>query len=272
MALEQQDLRQMLETAIVAARHGGQHALEEINYVKVYKKNEDELVTNSDKRCQKIIIDLIRQSYPDHGIIAEESESGNIFKQPPRSDEDIWWTIDPIDGTNNYAHGILMFTVSIAVICEGEPVVGVIFDPATESMFTAVKGDEAQLNNRRISVGDEELSSVGCVGLSGTYKDGVPKWASEIMQKTKFRNLGTIALQLAYVARGGLIGTIAEYVKLWDIAAGVLICESAGAKVTNWQGNSIFPIDMQGYKAEKMPILAANEKSHAKLLETLKKE
>lgn len=262
----------MLEVAIVAARLGGQRAMEEINYVKVYKKNEDELVTDSDRRCQAIIIDRIRQTYPDHGLLAEEGQDGSSLKQPPRRSDEPWWVIDPIDGTNNYAHGILMFTVSIAVIYEGVPVVGVIFDPATDSMFTAVTGGDAQFNNTRMVVGDEEMSSVGCVGLSGSYAGGVPNWTQEIMKRTKYRNLGSVALQLAYVAKGGLIGTIAEYVKLWDIAAGVLICEMAGAKVTDLTGEKLFPVDMEKCGNQAIPLLAANKKSHPELLKILSKK
>jgi len=148
MPIEQRDLSRMLETAIVAARLAGQHAMEEINYIKASVKNATELVTQADARCQKIIIDRIKENYPDHGFIAEEGEQGKIFKQPPRGDQQFWWAIDPIDGTNNFAHRMLFFTVSIAVIYQGQPIVGVIFEPATDSMFTAVKGGEAQLNDK----------------------------------------------------------------------------------------------------------------------------
>ena len=105
----------MLETAIVAARLAGQRAMEEINYVKTSVKNSTELVTEADRRCQEIIVDRIKEDYPDHGLIAEEGEEGKIFKQVPRGKEALWWVIDPIDGTNNYAHRMLFFTVSIGV-------------------------------------------------------------------------------------------------------------------------------------------------------------
>jgi len=129
----------MLETAIVAARLAGQRAMEEINFIKASVKNSRELITQADTRCQQIIVERIKETYPDHGFIAEEGGEGKIFKQPPRGDKPIWWVIDPIDGTNNFAHRILLFTVSIAAMYQGEPIVGVIFEPATESMFTAVK-------------------------------------------------------------------------------------------------------------------------------------
>ena len=173
MPLEQRDLSRMLETAIVAARLAGQRAMEEINFIKASIKNSTELVTQADARCQEIIIDRIKENYPDHGFIAEEGHQGKIFKQSPRGDRQFWWAIDPIDGTHNFAHRLLLFTVSIAVLYEGEPIVGVIFEPATDSMYTAVKGGEAQLNNRRITAGEAAMDSFSSVGLDSHY-DNVP--------------------------------------------------------------------------------------------------
>ncbi|GAG94707.1 unnamed protein product, partial [marine sediment metagenome] len=111
----------MLETAIVAARLAGQRAMEEINFIKASLKTSSELVTRTDARCQKIIVDRIKENYPDHGFLAEEGDKGGIFKQPPRGAEHLWWVIDPIDGTNNFAHRMLLFTISVAVMYEGKP-------------------------------------------------------------------------------------------------------------------------------------------------------
>ncbi|MHC4145172.1 MAG: inositol monophosphatase family protein, partial [Planctomycetota bacterium] len=230
MVLEQRDLSRMLETAIVAARLAGQRAMEEINYLKVSVKNATELVTQADTRCQEIIIDRIKETYPDHGFIAEEGSDGEMFKQPPRGQDLLCWVIDPIDGTNNFAHRMLFFTVSVAVMHEGEPIVGVIFEPATDSMFTAVKGGDAQLNGRRITASEEAMNKFASVGLESHFEGGAPGWACEIMQRTRFRNLGTTALQLAYVAKGSMVATIANTPKLWDIAAGVVINRAAGAR------------------------------------------
>lgn len=270
MVLEQRDLSAMLETAIVAARLGGQRAMEEIRFVKVSIKNESELVTQADARCQQIIINRIKENYPDHGFIAEEGGEGEIFKQAPRGTEPLWWVIDPIDGTNNFAHQMLFFAVSIAVIHKGEPVVGVIFDPATESMFTAVKGGEAQLNSRRITAGEDKMDSFSSVGLDSHFDDGVPGWACEIMQRTRFRNLGTTALQLAYVAKGSMVATIVNRPKLWDIAAGALIAEAAGAVVSDWHGGKIFPVELDSYQGGELQVLAANKKVHGELLKLIK--
>jgi myo-inositol-1(or 4)-monophosphatase len=270
LELEQRDLSSMLETAIVAARLAGQHAMEEINYIKASVKNATELVTQADARCQKIIIDRIKENYPDHGFIAEEGDEGKLFKQPPRGAEPLWWVVDPIDGTNNFAHRMLFFTVSIGVMYEGEPIVGVIFEPATESMFTAVKGREAQLNGRRIIASEEGIDKFASVGLESHFDGGAPSWACELMERTRFRNLGSTALQLAYVAKGSMVATIANTPKLWDMAGGAAITETAGALFTDWQGQKIFPVDLNNYEGHKFQVIAANKKVHAEIVEMLR--
>ncbi|MBA7471484.1 Inositol-1-monophosphatase [subsurface metagenome] len=270
MALEHRDLSRMLEAAIVAGRLAGQRAMEEINYTKSTVKNDTELVTQTDKRCQELIIERIKENYPDHGFIAEEGPSGQIFKQPPRSTEPFWWVIDPIDGTNNFAHQIRCFTVSIAAMYEGEPIVGVIFDPATESIFTAVKGGEAQLNGTRITAGQEEMNIFSSFGIDSHFGEQIPAGIREIMVRTRFRNFGTTALQFAYVASGGLVGTVAFTTKLWDVAAGILLVETAGGIVTDLSGGKIFPADLDNYNGEHFKVLAANKKVHGKALELFK--
>ncbi|HUT30437.1 MAG TPA: inositol monophosphatase [Sedimentisphaerales bacterium] len=270
MEFEQKDLSAMLETALVAARLAGQRAMEEIDFVKVSVKNGSELVTQADGRCQQIIIARIKEAYPDHGFIAEEGADGGIFKQPPRGSQPVWWVIDPIDGTTNFAHKMPVFTVSVAAMYSGKPIVGVVFDPATESMFTAVIDGEAQLNGRRITAGDETISKLACIGLDSHYDEGVPAWTCELMRRARFRNLGTTALQLAYVARGSLVAAIANQPRIWDIAAAALIAERAGAIVSDWQGAPIFPIDLDACKGEQLRVIAANRKVHSEILDLMK--
>lgn len=270
MELDKKTLSRMLETAIVAARLAGQRAMEELGFIKVSIKNNTELVTQADAHCQNIIIDRIKETYPDHGFIAEESENGEMFKQSPRGAESIWWVIDPIDGTNNFAHKVLLFTVSIAAMYEGEPVVGVIFDPATDSMFTAVKGGDAMLNNRRITASEEKIDRFASIGLDSHFEsDDVPAWSREIIKRTRFRNLGSTAMHLAYVASGSFVAAIHCRPKLWDIAGGAIIAQSAGAVVSDHKGQDIFPLDLDSYNGDALAIIAANKKVHPELLELL---
>lgn len=270
MVLEHRNLRRMLEVAIVAARLAGQRAMEEINYIKASVKNKRELVTETDSRCQRIIIERIKENYPDHGFIAEEGQPGKIFKQQPRSAEPIWWVIDPLDGTNNFVHRILSFTVSIAVMYQGEPIVGVVFDPATDSMFTAIKDGEAQFNTTHISAGQEALGGYSSIGLESYFEHGLPAWVLELMGRMRFRNFGTTALGLAYVARGSLVGVVLAEPKLWDFAAGAFIAETAGAVVTDWNGGKIFPVDLESYEGGAFKVLATNKKVHPEILQLIK--
>ncbi|MBN2138528.1 MAG: inositol monophosphatase [Sedimentisphaerales bacterium] len=258
----------MLETAIVAARLAGQKAVEDMDFAKASVKNGAELVTQTDSRCQQIIVDRIKEAYPDHGFIAEEGQAGRLFKQPPRGGDDVWWIIDPIDGTNNFAHRVPLFTVSIGAIHKGMPIVGAIFDPSTDSMYTAVLNGEAQLNGRRIDAGEDDMGEFSSVSLDSHFPsyDGVPPWVCEIIQRTRYRNLGTTALHMALVAKGSFAATVASTPKLWDLAAGAMIGKCANAVLTDWQGKDIFPIDANAYEGGHLPAVLANKKVHPQIL------
>jgi len=264
--VEHTHIRSMLETAVVAARLAGQRAMEEIRYVKSSIKDGREMVTQADGICQKIIIDRIKESYPDHGFLGEEGGAQGIFRQPPRGSEDIWWVIDPIDGTNNYAHGLLCFVVSIAAFWKGKPVVAVIFDPATESMYTATEDTGAQRNDSPIRVTEEPLSRFSSFGIDSHFRPEMAGAIRTMMESTRFRNLGTTALHLAYVAKGAMIGTITTDAKLWDVAAGAFLVETAGGIVTDLRGQRIFPIDLAEDAGQPIVMLSANRKTHPELL------
>jgi len=268
MTFEYRHLSRMLEVAVVSARLGGQRAMELVNYSKASVKNDNELVTDADRQCQQIIIDRIKENYPDHGFIGEEGTAGKILKQSPRGSDGsgVWWVVDPIDGTTNFSHRILCFSVSIAVMFEGVPIAGVVFDPTTDSIFTAVKGGEAQLNTTRIAAGEDSISRFACFGTDSHFETGPPAGIVEMMKRARLRNLGSLALQLAYVAKGSLISTTDTKAKLWDIAAGAFIVEQAGGIATNWKGEKIWPIDIESYNGEKFSILAANKKVHGEIL------
>jgi myo-inositol-1(or 4)-monophosphatase len=261
----------MLETAIVAARLAGQRAMEELRYVRSTIKNQNEMVTQADPICQKIIMDRIKETYPDDGFIAEEGLNGKQLKYPPRG-SGTWWIIDPIDGTNNYGNGILCFSVSVAAVVDGKPVVGVIFDPATESMYTAALEGEAQLNGSRIQVSDQEIGRFSSFGIDSHTDPTCSEGTGQIISRTRFRCLGSTALHMAYVAKGSMIGMAAAKVRLWDIAAGILIIEQAGGKIALLNGSPMLPIQPEQYEGQEYCILASNEKSYPKLLDLFRKK
>ena len=223
----------------MAARLAGQHAMEQMNYVQAVKKSETELVTQADAECQQIIIQRIRETYPDHGFIAEEGEKGRLFKRPPLGEPAIWWAIDPIDGTNNFAHGIPIFAVSVAALYEGEPIVGVIFQPATEHVHRRQgrRGPVGRQAHRRRRA---EIGPITSVGLDSHFDDELPPWACEIIRVSRFRNFGTTALHMAYVARGGLVANVVCTPKLWDIAAGV-DCRGGRGRHYRLEGREALP-------------------------------
>lgn len=271
MKIDNRDLRRLLEAAEVAARLAGQRAMEEINYVKTTAKSDTELVTEADAHCQQIIIDTIMQNFPGHGIIAEEGKNNKLFKQTPRGESDMWWIIDPIDGTNNYSQRILSFAVSIGVMSEGKPVLGVIYDPATDSMFTAAGDAPPQFNNIRIQANDKDIEFYQTIGVESLFTEGVPGWITKLQGMLRCRSLGTTALHLAYVAKGSFVAGVMNNPKLWDIAAGAFLAESAGAVVTDWQGKSLWPVDVNAYNGEPFQVLAANKRVHGKLIELINK-
>jgi len=230
----------------VAARLAGQTALEESSFLKVSVKNNSELLTQADQRCQQIIIDQIKHSYPDHGFLAEEGEAGGIFRQPPRSG-DFWWIIDPIDGTNNYARGIPIYA-SASVYCWKRAHSGRNLRPVNG--FDVYNGQrrrgpaQFQKDNRS----EDRIDMFSSIGIDSHFDKGVPGWISEIMTKTSSQpGLHITRDRLRSQRRTGGCGI--QCTETLDIAAGAVIAEAAGAVVTDWQGKKLFPMDLTTIKA-----------------------
>ncbi len=267
MSIPHTDLSQMLETAVVAARLAGQRAMEELRYIRKLPKSDNELVTQADPVCQKIIIDCIREHYPDHGFLCEEGPNGQLYRIQPRGEEAVWWIIDPIDGTNNFANGLLCFCVSIAAMLEGQPLLGVVFDPTTDSMYSAAQDMDALLNGSRIVVSDDAIGPFASFAIDSHTAPQTDSAVKQIMQSTRFRCLGSTALHMAYVAKGAMIGMFSSSARLWDIAAGAILVERAGGRVSDLKGNPLFPVNPQLYNMERLPILATSAKIYPKALE-----
>jgi myo-inositol-1(or 4)-monophosphatase len=126
------------------------------------------------------------------------------------------------------------------------------------------------LNGRRITVSEDGLGIFSSVGTDSFFDNGIPKWAITLMEKARSRSLGSSCLQLAYLAKGALVGVVFVRPKIWDIAAGVLIAERAGANLSDWQGNKLFPIDLDKYEGQTFPTLGANKKVYQEMLAILK--
>jgi myo-inositol-1(or 4)-monophosphatase len=225
----------------------------------ISKKGRIDLVTEMDVRAEKLIVDQIRLRFPDHEILAEEqgSHAGNgPYK----------WIIDPLDGTTNYAHGYRFFSVSIAIEWERELILGVVYDPVTEELFSATKGQGATLNNHPIHVSDENqlIDSLLVTGFSydqEEIKKNLEYFNRMILHSRAIRRDGSAALDLCYVACGRFEGFWEVSLKPWDVAAGRLIVEEAGGTVTNFRGS---PSTI--YRPE---LLASNGKIHGAMMALL---
>lgn len=228
-------LKQFLGAAEAAARLAGQ--LQRDKYETNLDVNEladHDIKLDLDVRCQKLIADHLLAAFPDHGLLGEE-EGGDVGNL----DSEYQWVVDPIDGTVNYFYGIPHFCVSIALRRGDENIVGVIYDPMRDEMWSASEAEDSvtELNGRAVSVSSRErlADAVVTVGFSKTKESmdaGLEKYKKIGYRVRKTRMLGSAALALAYIASGRLDAYIEESVNLWDVAAGVLLLEKAGGKVT----------------------------------------
>lgn len=195
------------------------------------KINDSDVVTAADKEAEKLIKTIIREKYPDHGIIAEESESEN-------EDSEWRWIIDPLDGTTNFSQGLPVFSVSIALEHRGEPVVGVVFAPYMGELFHAVKGCGAFLNGRKLSCSSKSKLSEAVVATGIPY-DKLENPDNNIREVARIaplvrgiRRLGSAAIDLSYVGAGFLDAYWELNLKRWDVAAGILIASEAGVLIS----------------------------------------
>jgi len=253
----------LLDFAIQTAREAGRILADRFGRnVQISNKSEIDLVTESDLASEKLIIDRIRTHYPRHSILAEESGISN-----PDDRESGWrWIIDPLDGTTNYAHGYPCFCVSIALAYQGRMEIGVVYDPIRDEMFAAERGQGASLNSRSISdSGTLNLSAaLLCTGFPYDVRERnefARHFANFIMKAQGVRRDGAAALDLAYVAAGRYDGFWEEGLKPWDVAAGALIIEEAGGRVSKYRGE---PLDIYS-----PPIVASNGLIHDQMREVL---
>lgn len=225
---------------------------------------KNNLVTEIDHLAEECIVDAIKKQFPGHCVLAEEGGSCGIKKT------DFQWIIDPIDGTTNYAHGYPFFCVSIALEIKGEIVLGVVYAPMLDELYRAAKGHGAYLNNETIRVSKNKTldTSLLCTGFSEyfTYKakgkkSNLPLFEHFLSLSQAIRRSGSAALDLCSVAAGRLDGYWELGLKPWDIAAGKLIVEEAGGKVSNMDGS---PLILDGCN-----IVASNTIIHPEMIHHL---
>lgn len=221
------------------------------------KTTINDLVTEVDKHAETAIINVIKNYYPEHSIISEEA--GKLIQ-----DSDYDWIIDPIDGTVNFAHAIPICCVSIGIRYRGQIILGTVYNPILKELFFAEKGKGAYLNDKKISVSDKLDFKTACL-VTGfpykwpkTYEHPIKVFERFIMEGLPVRRLGSAAIDLCWVACGRFDGFWEYNLNPWDIAAGYLIVEEAGGKITNFDGDP--------YDVEDKETLATNGHIHEDML------
>lgn len=253
----------MLKTTLINATLAGAAELTKFFNGKFeigYKEGVNNLVTEADHAAEKAIISVIQNEYPDHYILSEES--GEII-----SSSEYKWIIDPIDGTVNFAHGIPICAVSIGLEKNGTMLMGAVYNPIMHEFYFAQKGFGASLNDKKIAVSTESDLMKSCLvtGFPYTYTNE-PNSPLDVLSQLissgiPVRRLGSAAIDLCWVAAGRFDGFYEHHLQPWDSAAGFLIVEEAGGKVTDFAGNNFSP--------HQPKIIATNGLIHDELLQTV---
>lgn len=260
----------MLNIAVRAARRAGDIIIRNINrlhQLEIRSKEQNDFVTEVDLRAEHDIIETIRMSFPDHGILGEESGRIEGINQSDDNDEFLW-IIDPLDGTTNFIHGFPQFAVSIGLQRRGKMECGVIYDPLKQELFTAARGDGARLDDRRIRVSKQIYLDGSLIGTGFPFRSNI-QWLDPYMAMFKdvtrkaagIRRAGSAALDLAYVAAGRLDGFWEFGLSPWDTAAGTLLIVEAGGRVGTLTG--------EDYK-EQGSLVVGTPKVYEALLELIK--
>jgi len=248
--------------ALKATKGGGAILMEYLGKVQyIDYKGEINLVTEADRRSEEVILSIIKDSYPDHRILSEETgDNGKCssFK----------WIIDPLDGTTNYAHGYLCFCVSLAIEHEGEVIYAAVYDPVRKELFTAEKGKGAYLNGKAIKVSSTQQLHQGllCTGFPYDVRDdmnsNILHFRNFLLNTQAVRRDGSAALDLCYTAAGRFDGFWEQKLFPWDVAAGSLLVAEAGGKLSNFKGENFSIYDKE--------IVASNDIIHNRMIEVLR--
>ena len=256
-------LMNVMTAAAVKAGRGLKRDLGEVENLQVSIKGPGDLVTAADRRAEKVLFEELSRSRPGYGFLMEEGGAVEGADKTHR------WIIDPLDGTTNFLHSLPVFAVSIGLERDGQMVAGVVYNPATDEMYTAEKGQGAWLNNRRLRVAarrDFADALVGCgippLSRAHTHPRFKLELASVIAKSGNIRRLGSASLDLAMVAAGRLDCYWERGLSAWDMAAGIVIVREAGGYVSDADGGE--------QMLETGSICAGNEIMHRSLLAALR--
>jgi myo-inositol-1(or 4)-monophosphatase len=225
-------------------------------------KGEVDLITESDRRSEELVVSRLRQRFPDHGIVAEEG-SGQAADGAKYC-----WHVDPLDGTTNFAHGYPCFCVSLGLLENGEPIVGAVLNPVYDELFSAARGEGAFLNGRRIHVSavDSVSRSLVATGFPTHHRKksaNINYYWEFTLRSHGVRRDGAAALDLCSVACGRFDGFWEFGLKSWDTAAGTILVREAGGMVTD--------IDGKPYQPGARVVIASNGKIHEEMRELIER-
>jgi myo-inositol-1(or 4)-monophosphatase len=237
----------MLNVAIKAARRAGNiinRASLNSERIQVTRKQHNDFVTEVDQAAEAAIIETLREAYPEHGFLAEET--GEIAGSQAADQPSHVWIIDPLDGTTNFIHGFPQYAVSIALAVDGVTQQAVVYDPTRDELFTATRGAGAYLNNRRLRVAGRLKMADALIATGFPYREDqdIEAYLKAFAQMTRqcagLRRPGAASLDLAYVAAGRVDGFFEQGLKPWDMAAGALLITEAGGLVGNYAGEDAY--------------------------------
>jgi myo-inositol-1(or 4)-monophosphatase len=255
-----------LALAIKLAHDAGQIQMDRYEHLeKIEAKGPRDVVTEVDHLCEALVMNAVRDRYPEDAFYAEEI--GEVAAAG-RSKSGRVWIVDPLDGTVNYANGIPFFCISIGLVADGKPVAGVVYDPTRGETFAAAIDGPALRNGQPIRVGDKDLLEDLVVTLAVGGRGTVRKRRQAVRAIRAHRSMGSAALTLSYVACGRFdVYAQGAGLSAWDLAAAGLIAERAGARVTSLEGGPWFDL---ATPAKKWSCLAASPRHHATMLDLLK--
>ena len=231
-------------------------AVDCLGRVGVTRKHDLSPVTDADHAVQDSLLEAIARRHPVDAVITEETQA-HPGAHPAVSQATRCWIIDPIDGTRNYARAISIFTVSVAVMEGGRPVIGLVYDPFSDRMYSASLGGGAWVNSDRVEPVEVPPGDEPYVGIPTSRHEELPAVVHRWIDTMIVRNFGSTALHLALLGTGSLDAVYCKKSKLWDIAAGAVIAGETGAQLLSLDGREYFPMDLSVYAGEPLPMLAA---------------
>ena len=264
------DLMEWAAQAEAWADRAGSIAMANLGRAAVREKTDGTEVTDTDMAIQSMLVDAIRQSFPGHAIIAEESLATRSMTPAPDA-APFCWVIDPLDGTRNYVRGFPGFATSIAVMESGRPIVGVVRWHTTGQTYSAVLGHGARAGGRTLHCASAPMDSNTLIGAQLGPNHATDETVAPWLRRWAVRNLGATALHLALVAAGHLGAAYARDCWIWDLAAGALLISEAGGRCTGTSGSEIFPVDLRACARTNYPLIAGGPDGHRLLLEDLKR-